>query len=121
MLRTTTMALGLLIGACSTVNAEELLTELASIGHNPFERPPSLLTPGATTNDATSTLMSAGRLELKAVLVAGSGSQANISGRIMTLGEEVDGYRLTSVSLDGVELRHDGEKLVLRLDRVPEL
>jgi hypothetical protein len=57
-------------------------------------------------------------LILKSVLVAGSGSQANINGRIVALGEEVvEGYRLTSVSVDGVELRRDGETIVLHLDR----
>ncbi len=120
MLPAARLSFGLLVAMCLAAHADELLTVQASIDHNPFQRPPSLLAPG-TANGAGPTLMGVGTLELKAVLVAGSGSQANINGLVMGLNEEVDGYRLTSVSLDGVELRRDGETLVLRLDRGSEL
>ncbi len=116
MLRATLHSMGLLVVVCCAAHAEELLTELASIDHNPFQRPLALRAPAAANGEAP-TLMGLGTLELRAVLVAGSGSQANINGHIMALGEEVDGYRLTSVSLDGAELRRDGENIVLVLDR----
>lgn len=120
MLRAAGLSFGLLVAICLTAHADRLLTEQASIDHNPFQRPPSLLAPG-TADGAGPTLMGVSTLELKAVLVAGSGSQANINGLVMGLGEEVDGYRLTLVSLDGVELRRDGETVVLRLHRGSEL
>lgn len=108
----------LALAICGAATAgEQPVTEQASIDHNPFERPPALRAPSAS-GDAAPTLLAMDNLILKSVLVAGSGSQANINGRIVALGEEVvEGYRLTSVSVDGVELRRDGETIVLHLDR----
>lgn len=114
--RTTTICASLL--AWSALAAGELLTERADIDHNPFERPVELQ--ARATGGEAPTLMAKGALELRGVLLAGSESQANISGRIMALGEELDGYRLVSVSSEEVELRRDGEKIVLRLPRGQE-
>ncbi len=111
--RTLATCAGLLI--YGVVAAGELLTEQAGIDHNPFERPRELRA-HAVGNEAP-TLMAKGALELRGVLIAGSGSQANINGRIMALGEVLDGYRLVSVSTEEVQLRRDGEKIVLRLRR----
>ena len=114
MLPTIGLSIGLLVVLCSTAHAEALLTDQASIEHNPFQRPPELRGPTTADGEAP-TLMAKGALELRGVLLAGSESQANISGRIMALGQELDGYRLVSVSIEEVELRRDGERIILRL------
>ena len=47
-------------------------------------------------------------LELRATMVAGQLSQANIGGTIIGLGEEVNGYRLLEVHARRVVLERDG-------------
>lgn len=63
--------------------------------HNPFVHPP--LSAGAPTSTVTD---SAGRLrpELRATLVSATDSMVNVGGKLLSIGEEVDGYRLISVS-----------------------
>jgi hypothetical protein len=45
------------------------------------------------------------------VLLAGESSLANVGGRIVRLGDAVDGHRLVSVSEDGALFEHAGHTL----------
>jgi hypothetical protein len=51
--------------------------------------------------------------ELRGIMVAGSSSQANIGGVILSIGEEVEGHELVSVDQQHVVLVKNGVKKVL--------
>lgn len=53
--------------------------------------------------------------ELRAVLAAGSASLANIDGKLLALGEEVDGYRLIEVGDDSAVLARGRRRLRLQV------
>lgn len=55
-------------------------------------------------------------MELRATMVAGQRSQANIGGVVIGLGEEVNGYRLTEVHRQHVVLDRDGKAKEIRID-----
>ena len=54
-------------------------------------------------------------VELRGILVAGSHSMVNLGGRIIGIGEEVDGYRLLSVAEEHAVFQHAGETITLHL------
>ena len=54
-------------------------------------------------------------LELRAVLSAGDTSLANVGGRILRVGEEIDGYRLVAVSEGGARFARDGRSIEVPL------
>lgn len=53
---------------------------------------------------------------LRGTMVAGQQSLANISGVIVPLGEEINGYKLVSVQEREVVLRKDNDRKVLTVD-----
>ena len=53
---------------------------------------------------------------LRAVLVAGAASLANVDGEVLALGQEVDGYRLVEVRERSAVFHHGDEERVLSLD-----
>ena len=55
--------------------------------------------------------------QIKGILFAGNRSLVNLSGKIIGLGEEVDGYKLLEVSEDRAVFRHGDETLILQLYR----
>jgi len=55
-------------------------------------------------------------LELRGVMIAGSRSQANIGGVIISIGEEIDGYELVTVMQRHVVLVKNGVKKILTID-----
>jgi hypothetical protein len=54
-------------------------------------------------------------LELRAILLAGDASRVDVGGRIVGVGEALDGYRLVSVTEDGAVFEHAGHALRLVL------
>ncbi|WP_417616044.1 hypothetical protein [Oceanisphaera sp.] len=72
-------------------------TALADTGmplRDPFVRPQTEL----STRPTPTPIASAPGFTLRALLVAGDSSLANIDGTILALGDEFDGYRLISVT-----------------------
>jgi hypothetical protein len=59
-------------------------------------------------------------LELRATLVAGRRSSANIGGTILRLGQELGGYRLTAVHEGTAVLVRAGIPYVLEIERTKE-
>lgn len=59
-------------------------------------------------------------LELRATLVAGRHSSANIGGTILRLGQELGGYRLTAVQEGTAVLVRAGIPYVLEIERTKE-
>lgn len=54
--------------------------------------------------------------KLRGIMIAGSRSQANIGGEILSIGEEIDGYKLVSVQRQYVVLVKNGVKKILAVD-----
>ncbi|MDX1698100.1 MAG: hypothetical protein R3308_07415 [Thiohalobacterales bacterium] len=75
---------------------------------NPFLRPAlaAPAQPGIVQAETPDTVT----LDLRATMVAGSMSQANIGGKIVGLGEEVNGYRLLEVHVRRVVLEREGTR-----------
>ena len=59
-------------------------------------------------------------MQLRATIVAGSRSQANIGGVIVGLGEGVNGYRLTEVHARRVVLEQNGTRKEIMIDETDE-
>lgn len=84
------------------------------IRRNPFSRPsPEMFTTQAIANP--SRITDEWRAELRAVLVAGRKSNADLGGVILGLGESTNGYRLISVNEGIATFNRGGEKVVLSL------
>jgi len=86
--------------------------EPPALAHNPFTRPPSERTveQQAFTGDAQDAPT---RLELRATMVALSDKLANVGGRTLRPGDEVQGYRLQRVFEDRAVFVRDGRKLTV--------
>lgn len=59
-------------------------------------------------------------MDLRATVVAGSRSQANIGGVIIGLGEDVNGYRLAEVHARSVVLEQNGTRKEILIDKTDE-
>lgn len=79
---------------------------LAPLAHDPFMRPALVEHPPAPAQPE-----SAPPLELRAILAAGSASSVDVGGRIVHVGEEIEGFRLTAVSEDGAVFERGGRSL----------
>ena len=53
--------------------------------------------------------------EVKGIMLAGDRSLVNLNGKIIALGEEVDGYELLEVGENQAVFLHNGETLTLSL------
>lgn len=96
----------LLLAAAAAQAADERIP----LQVNPFVRPES----GAAANAARAGA-DTGAMELRALMLAGKLSLANIGGHIVGIGEEINGYRLVAVNGDGVVLERDGAQKVLEV------
>jgi len=84
---------------------------------NPFKRP--ALTPTLTTSISGTNSEGAGGFVLRGTLVAGKSSMANVSGKIIYVGESVDGYRLLSIEEGKVVLVKNNKNITLRMEDKP--
>ena len=78
------------------------------LAHNPFSRPPS-----EAIRDVRPVLESEGRmgsaLELQATMIGSVNKLANVGGRILKLGDEVQGYVLVAIHEQYAVFRRNGE------------
>lgn len=104
--------------ACAAGLTVTFLSGVASasgdIQHNPFARP-SVEELNATTSARASRLDEVWRPQLRAVLVAGSRSVADLGGVILNIGQSTNGYRLISVREEAATFVRNGEQVVLSL------
>ena len=92
---------------CAGVASPALSNEAPPIGHNPFARPPSEVTrmdrgPLVVTESGEVTI------QLTATMVGAAGRLANVAGRIIKPGDEVDGFVLTAVYEDRAVFERGG-------------
>jgi hypothetical protein len=82
---------------------------------NPFAHPlPESSQPVPDT--AGSAPASSAPLELRGTMLAGRDSLANIGGRIVGIGQEVDGYRIVSIHERRIVVEKNGDQRTLSLD-----
>jgi hypothetical protein len=89
-----------------------------ALQHDPFVRPAVGLVPGDASSAATPGRAKAApegrpRLNLQAVLVAGSQSIANVDGVMVRVGESINGYRLLEVQHRSALFEKNGAKFTL--------
>lgn len=106
-----TLIAGILAGlACMPLAGETQLV----LQTNPFERP--IVQEKPATVAAKAQQSAALALQLRATMLAGADSLANISGMIIGIGEEIEGYRLVTVRERDVILSKNGTTRTLSVD-----
>ena len=96
--------------ACGAVNA--LAETPASLKHNPFARPPS----NSSVIRGESSILSDSpepTINLVATLVSSQGKLANVAGRIMRPGDEVEEIRLVEVYEDRAVFLQSGRNVTV--------
>ena len=108
------LAAGLMVLLVSGAFADEA----PALQHNPFSRPPSARTvidfAGASNAGAPGV-----GINLMATMVVANKGLANVGGRILRPGDEVDGYSLLQVYEDRAVFLRDGKRLTIYVK--PEL
>ena len=89
-----------------------------ALQHDPFVRPAVGLVPGNAPSAVTAGRGKAApegkpKLNLQAVLVAGSHSIANVDGVMVRVGESINGYRLLEVEHRSAVFEKNGAKFTL--------
>lgn len=107
------LRLVLLMGAIFAAATGQAADQYAALRTNPF------LIPGNAADAPSSKPADKGKttdLELRATVIAGSRSQANIGGVIIGLGEDINGYRLAEVHARSVVLEQNGTRKEILID-----
>ncbi len=99
--------------ACCLLLAVPAAARDIALKTNPFLRPVDLDKRQVTTEQDDGQVVA--EMELRATMVAGQRSQANIGGLVIGLGEEVNGYQLIEVHPLHVVLDRDGESKEIRI------
>ena len=85
--------------------------EPPSLAHNPFARPPSeVAIPARPLLRTDGTTLP---LDLRATLVSSNDKLANVAGKVIRPGDEVDGYTLLQVFEDRAVFRKAGNRLTI--------
>lgn len=92
----------LALGMASAAGAEEPLRV------NPFVPPPAAAAGAAAQAEGNG-------MELRGIVLAGRDSFADIGGRIVGVGQDIDGYRVVVVEEHKVLLERNGSQRVLEL------
>jgi len=83
-----------------------------TLAHNPFSRPPSDVSRDAPTlvesNDGTGPTLS-----LQATMVGRASRLANVAGRILKPGDEIQGYLLIAIYEEYAVFRKDGRSITV--------
>ena len=105
------------IAVCTGVVAWLLMSSAAAVEprqlrHNPFSRPPSertIVERGAGLDNGTG----APAIDLRATMVSTNDKLANIGGRILRPGDDVQGYSLLQVFEDRAVFVREGKELTI--------
>ena len=106
-----------LLAGILAATAGQAADQYAALRSNPFIKPMNI---EDTPSNKRAARPPAAAMQLRATIVAGSRSQANIGGVIIGLGEDVDGYRLTEVHARRVVLERDGTRKEIMIDESDE-
>ncbi len=102
------------VATSSTLNPEsaEPPPQPQALRLNPF-MPPTFIADFNRKDDAASADVSGQGLELRAVLLSDKAPMVNVNGKIIGLGEEIDGYALKSVEDDRVVFEKRDREVIL--------
>ncbi len=94
---------------------------LVILERDPFQRPRPVNRKQDRSGPKTKTVVKplaelAVKLKLKATLVAGQDSMANVEGVLLKLGESIKGYRLLQVRKGEAVFEKNGEVIVISMD-----
>lgn len=115
-----TLAHVLIAGFAALALCASALAQVPALQHDPFVRPAiggfaPPPPPGPARPGATGVAPARPKLQLHAVLVAGSDSLANVDGVMVRIGESVQGYRLVEVTDRTAVLEKNNAKVTLTL------
>jgi hypothetical protein len=98
------------LGLIGPVSAESA----SSLHRDPFEAP----SPAEQPVRAAGVLVRAApwRAHLRATLTTGRAGIANVNGRMLAIGERLDGYRLIAIGERSATFEHDGRRYRLALE-----
>jgi len=99
------------------ISADGLAGEPVSLLHNPFSRPPSLITLASSPVVAADGTVRV--FDLRATMVSTTDRLANVAGRTLRPGDEVQGYTLLQVFEDRAIFARAGARLTVYVK--PEL
>ena len=91
---------------CSLLQGQAVAADSVEILRiNPFVRPDNV-----TVTANTAVVADSESMELRGVMLAGEHSLANIGGKIVGIGQDINGYRLITVNERTVVLDRDGTR-----------
>lgn len=99
-----------LVVAAAACASQALASDVLPLVNDPFMRPQLVERPALVTAEAASPT-----LELRAILSAGDASRVDIGGRIVRVGEQINGFTLVSVSEDGATFEREGRSIRIAL------
>ncbi|MCP4407752.1 MAG: hypothetical protein GY807_08325 [Gammaproteobacteria bacterium] len=88
--------------------------------HNPFKQPDLRAVADNSRDDDSLSDQVGSQLELRATLTLGNKSLANVGGKIIGIGEQVDGYRLLAVDEGVAVFAKNGTHIDLIVGDGPE-
>jgi hypothetical protein len=101
----------MLIAAILT--AAPALADGERLAHNPFSRPPSSVVVSSNPENPGRNRAPEQAVDLRATMVVGERGLANVDGRILRPGDEVDGYRLERVYEDRAVFSRSGKPIIV--------
>jgi hypothetical protein len=106
----------LIASLCSLAVMGEEFTQLNRVRHDPFQRPVIPQTSIAETQASKPAAQQAWAPKLTATLRAGQNSMANVNGKIVKLGETINGYRMIEVDERSVVFAKNKQRTHLTID-----
>lgn len=103
---------GIQVACAMTLTVFAYASEPPSIEHNPFARPPSELIADSRSPNQGERVTPVS-MELRATMVTARGSLANIAGKILSPGDEVQGYTLVRVFEDRAIFDFEGRPVTI--------
>lgn len=111
-MRFATVALLISILLTTVCPLQAATDEPPALSHNPFSRPPSVV-PRDVRSIVESDDGTGPTLALQATMVGSNSRFANVAGRILKPGDEIEGYRLIAVHEEYAIFKRDGKSLTV--------
>jgi hypothetical protein len=107
----TALLAGMLLQAICTASVANPVT----LKTNPFMRP-TLDDSASYNTNTTANTASAGSMRLRGIMLANNNSLADIDGKIINIGQQVNGYTLIAVKQRHIVLDRNGIQITLSID-----
>ena len=104
-------SIGALVACALMFTATASADDAPALRNNPFSRPPSVVT--ATVVSESRFDADPSGLDLRATLVGSRGKLANVAGKTVRPGDEIQGYTLVQVFEDRAVFKREGNRLTV--------